>query len=136
MNPPAFVANKWAWVYNTAATICQGAREDTDNQVLKAKLSLPWTGPFKILAVGPASAADTPDGRPLGSHLLYLELLSDMPGSDSRARVSVYRCKPCHSAHDIDDFPAHLPAALSKCVLHSLFRQENARLPASRPKML
>lgn len=42
-----------------------------------------------------------------------------MPGSDSRSRVSVYRCKPCHSAHDITDFPKHLPAAISKYVLHS-----------------
>ena len=42
-----------------------------------------------------------------------------MPGPESRARVSVYRCKPCHSAYDMDDFPAHLPAALSKYVLHS-----------------
>ena len=89
------------------------------DDAIKAKLSLPWTGPFQILAVGPAAVADTPDGRPLGSHLLYLELPSDMPGPKSRARVSVYRCKPCHSAHDIDDFPAHLPAALSKYVLHS-----------------
>ena len=119
ITPPAFVVGKWAWVYNTAATIRQGARKNTDDQVLKAKLSLPWTGPFQILAVGPADAADTPDGRPLGSHLLYLELPSDMPGPESRARVSVYRCKPCHSAYDIDDFPAHLPAALSKYVLHS-----------------
>lgn len=78
---------------------------------------------FKILAVGAAAAEDTPDGRPLGQHLLYLELPSDMPGSDSRARVSVYRCKPCHSAHDIDDFPKHLPAALSKYVLHSFGRK-------------
>ena len=119
VTPPSFVVGKWAWVYNTAATIRQGAQKDTDDQVLKAKLSLPWTGPFKILAVGPAAASGTPDGRPLGSHLLYLELPSDMPGADSRARVSVHRCKPCHSAHDIDDLPAHLPAALSKYVLHS-----------------
>lgn len=123
VQPPAFAKGKWAWVYNTAATIRQGTQKDTDGQVLKAKLSLPWTGPFQILAVGPAAAADTPDGRPLGSHLLYLDLPSDMPGSTSRARVSVYRCKPCHSAHDIDDLPAHLPAALSKYVLHSFGRK-------------
>ena len=48
-----------------------------------------------------------------------------MPGSDSRARVSLYRCKPCHSTQDIDDLPARLPAALSKYVLlvHSFGRK-------------
>ena len=104
-------------------TIRQEARNDTDEQVFQAKLSLPWTGSFKILAIGPAAAADTPDGRPSESHLLYLELPSDMLGSDSCARVSVYRCKPCHSAHDIYDFPVHLPVALSKYVLHSFGRK-------------
>ena len=58
ITPPAFVVGKWAWVYNTAATIRQGARKNTDDQVLKAKLSLPWTGPFQILAVGPADDAE------------------------------------------------------------------------------
>ena len=49
ITPPAFVVGKWVWVYNTAATTRQGACKDTDDQVLKAKLSLPWTGPFQIL---------------------------------------------------------------------------------------
>ena len=38
----------WAWVYNnTAATIGQGAKLDTDAKVLKAKLSLNCTAPLK-----------------------------------------------------------------------------------------
>ena len=40
-------------MYNTAATIRQGAKTDTDAKVPKAKLSLNWTGPYKVLAVGP-----------------------------------------------------------------------------------
>ena len=71
---PKYTAGGWVWIYNTAATICQGLRKGADNKVLKEKLSLNWTGPFKILAVGPSSAADTPDGRPLGDRLLYLDL--------------------------------------------------------------
>lgn len=64
-NLPAFKVGDWAWVYNTAATIRQGAKRNTDDLVLKVKLPLSWTGPFKIFAVGPAVGADTPDGRPL-----------------------------------------------------------------------
>ena len=30
----------WAWVYNTATTVRQGAKPDTDAQLFKAKLSL------------------------------------------------------------------------------------------------
>jgi len=61
---PPFTVGGWAWVYNSASTIRQGAKKDTDATVLKTKLSLNWNGPFKILAVGPAPASDTPDNHP------------------------------------------------------------------------
>ena len=48
---PEFAVGGWVWVYNTAATIRQGAKMDTDAKVLKAKLSLNWTAPYKVLAV-------------------------------------------------------------------------------------
>ena len=48
-----FAVGGWVWVYNTVATIRQGAKTDTDAKVLKAKLSLHWTGPYKVIAVGP-----------------------------------------------------------------------------------
>ena len=35
-----FAVGGWVWVYNTAATIRQGAKMDADAKVLKAKLSL------------------------------------------------------------------------------------------------
>ena len=95
-----FDVGGWAWVYNTLATIRQGAKPDTDAKVLKAKLSLNRTGPYKVLAVGPCSSADTPDGSPLGAKLLYLDLPSDMPGTDVRRRISVQRCKPCANPDD------------------------------------
>ena len=50
---PIFAVGGWVWVYNSAASIRQGAKADTDAKVLKAKLSLSWTGPCKVLAVGP-----------------------------------------------------------------------------------
>ena len=51
-----YVAGGWVWVYIPAAIIRQGQREGADNQVLQDKLSLNWTGPFKIVAVGPSPA--------------------------------------------------------------------------------
>ena len=88
---PKFDLGGWAWVYNTAATIHQGAKPDKDAKVLKAKISLNWTGPYKVLAVGPCCSADTPDGSPLGTKLLlYLDLPSDMPGS-ALMLTGVYR---------------------------------------------
>ena len=116
---PPFVTGGWAWVYNSASTIRQGAKKGTDAVVLKTKLSLNWAGPHKIIAVGPAPASDIPDGRPLHDKLLYLDLPSDMPGRDSNRRVSVDRCKPCQNPDDIDDMPIHLPANLTKYVLNS-----------------
>ena len=50
---PKFTVGGWVRVYNTAITIRQGAKTDTDAKVLKAKLSLNWTGPYKVLTVGP-----------------------------------------------------------------------------------
>ena len=69
-------------------TIRQELRKGADNKVFREKLSLNWTGPFKIIAVGPAPAADTPDGRPLGDKLLYLDLLSNLSGPAAEPRAT------------------------------------------------
>ena len=50
---PKFVVGGWAWVYNSTSTIRQGVKANTDAKVIKAKLALNWTGPYKVLAVGP-----------------------------------------------------------------------------------
>ena len=76
---PNFATGGWAWVYNFASTIRQGVKANTDVKVLKAKLALNWTGLYKILAVGLCSTAETPDGSPLGSNLLYLDSLPTCP---------------------------------------------------------
>ena len=116
---PKYTAGGWVWVYNTAATIRQGLRKGADNKVLKEKISLNWTGPFKIIAVGPSSAAGTPDERPLGDNLLYLELPSNISGPATKPRVTVARCKPCANPYDADDIPRHLPVGLTQYVLHA-----------------
>ena len=111
------------WVYNTAATIRQGTKTDTDAKVLKAKLSLNWTGPCEVLAVGPCTPPDIPDGSPLGAKLPYLDLPSDMPGADARRRVSVQRCKPCANPHDHGDMPKYLSARLTQYVLNNFSKK-------------
>ena len=50
---PNFAVGGWAWVYNFASTIRQGVKANIDAKVLNAKLALDWTGPYKVLAVGP-----------------------------------------------------------------------------------
>ena len=96
-------------MYNSASTIRQGEKANTDAKVPKAKLALNWTGPYKVLTVGLCSSADTPDGSPLGDNL-YLDLPSDLPGSHARRRVAIERCKPCANPHDSSDMPKYLPA--------------------------
>ena len=117
-----FATGGWAWVYNPAPTIRQGVKANTDAKVLKAKLAINWTGLYKILAVGPVSAAETPDGSPLVSNLLHLDLPSDLPDSDARRRVATERCKPCANSHDSGDMPKQLPVGLTQYALNNFFK--------------
>ena len=116
---PPFTIGGWAWIYNSAATIRQGAKKGTRATVLKTKLSFNWTDLFKILAVRPAPASAIPDGLPLHDKLLYFDLLSDMPRRDPKHCVSFLRFKPYRNPDGIHDLPKHLPADLTKYVLNS-----------------
>ena len=111
---PNFEVDNWVWIYNPQATVGQGASED--NSHLVTKLSINWTGSYKILVMGPGLG---PDGRPVADKTLYLDLPADMPGKDKKKRVSVDRCKMCHNPSDDSDIRKYLPAGLSKYVLHS-----------------
>ena len=99
LDRPKYVAGGWVWVFNTAATTRQGLPKGADNKVLKEKLSLNWTGPFTIIAVGPSPAHNQLDGRPLGDKLQYLDLPSNMSGPAAKPRITVVRCKSC--ANDV-----------------------------------
>ena len=98
----------------------QRGKDEDGEHALKSKLSLNWTGPFKILHVGPCDSA--PDGKPVGDMLLYLELPTGMRGMSAKRRVSMMRCKPCLNPHDVDDRPRHLPAGFTEYVLASVPR--------------
>ena len=93
-------------------------KANTNAEVLKAKLALNWTNPYKVLAIDPCSATETPDGSPLGRNLLYLDLPSDLPGSDVRRRVVIERFKPCANPHDSGEMPKYLPTGLTQYVLN------------------
>ena len=105
-------------MYNSASAIRQGVKANTDAKVPKAKLALIWTGPYKVLAVGPCSSADTQDGSSLGDNL-HFDLPSDLRGSDARRRVAIETCKPCANPHDGNDMPNYLPAGLTQYLLNN-----------------
>ena len=114
-----FAVGGWAWVYNSASTIRQGVKANTDANVLKTKLARNRTGPYKVLAIGPCFSADTTDGSPLGDNLLYLDIPSELPGSNARRRVAIKRCKPCGNPHDSNDRPKYLQVGLTQYVLNN-----------------
>ena len=120
---PNFTVGGWAWVYNSASTTRQGVKANTDAKVFNAKLALGWTGQYNVLAVGPCSAAETPDGSPLGSNLLYLDIPFDLHGSDARRRVAIERCKPCANPHYSGDMHKYLPAGLTEYVLNNFSKK-------------
>ena len=114
---PKLAVGGWSWVYSSASTIRQGVKANTDAKVPKAKIALNWTGPYKVPAVGPCSSTETPDGPPLGDNLIYVDLPSDLPGSDDRRRVGIERCKPYANSHGSSDMPKYIPAGLTQYVL-------------------
>ena len=107
-----------AWVYNSASTIRQGVKANTDAKV-HTRANSRSTG----LAVGPCSAAETPDVSPPGSNLLYLDFPSDPTGSDVRRRVANERCNPCSNPHDSEDMPKYLPAGLRQDVINIVLKK-------------
>ena len=115
---PNFEAGQWVRVYDDKSSASGG-----DKLVLKApvdgstrmsfalasKLAHCWTGPYKVLLVGPGKA---PDCDLFGRNLFLL----DMSHEDSRrinVRVSVHRCKICYNPHERERRPQLLPWAMS-----------------------
>ena len=123
----------WAWVYNSDSTIRQGVKANMDTKVVKAKHALNWTDPYKVLAVGPCSTAETRDGPPLGDNLLYLDLPSNLPGSDAFRCVAIERCKPWANPHDSSDMPKYLPEGLTQYVLNNCSRKSPPQDDVSAP---
>lgn len=113
---PHYEPGMWVWCYDAQHTIRTGGVDKaTDKKAasnrIKAKLASLWTGPFKILAVGPCRFEE----KEIGAKLLYLDMPFD---NKTNPRVSVLRCKRCHCPHAPDDVPEFLPWQLSSYVLH------------------
>ena len=108
-----FAVGGWVWVHNTATTIRQGREDGHGRQGPQGQALAQLNGPYKVLTVGLCTPLTTPDGTLLGVRLLYLDLLSDMPGADAHRRVSLQRCKPCANPHDHGDMPKYLPPGLT-----------------------
>lgn len=110
---PVWKIVDWIWVHNHGATVQQGVNAQTNSQVLKANLSLNWTGPRNILVVGPSTT--TLDKFPVADN----DLPSHMPGHDSKCRISAARCKPCANPHHLSDMPCYLPVGVTQYVFNS-----------------
>ena len=102
---PNIAVDGWTWVYNCASTIRQGVQANTDAKVLEAKLAFKRTGPYNILAVGPCSAAETPDGLPLGSTPLFRP--SFRPARFGRSSACLWRLNAAR--------PARTPTTAGTC---------------------
>lgn len=119
-----FEAGNWVWIYDDKSTITGGGKHvlkkqdggsDRKSFAMVSKLALCWTGPYKILCVGPGK---TRDGRVVGAKLVLLEVRKDEPGREINARVSVHRCKRCYNPHEGPQKPRFLPWAMSNYVLN------------------
>lgn len=98
---PKYDNGDWVWVDDKTTTTGGGShvlKEKEAGQNKKsfafiAKLSLCWTGHFKILLVGPGTTNNA--GRKVRANLLLVEVQKDHPGKQINARVSIHRCKKC-----------------------------------------
>ena len=114
-------------MYKSASTIRQGVKANTDAEVLEAKLVLNWTGPCKILAVGPCGATETPDRSPLEDNLHHLDHLSGLLSLNARRHVPIERFQPCANPCDSADKLQYLEAELKQYVLNTLPRSSVSR---------
>ena len=124
-NKTRFETGDWVWVYNDHSTITGGEKhvikpaEGSSNVkafALVSKLANCWTGPYKVLLIGPDKMTD---GREVGLKLLLLDIKADEPGHRGiNARVSVHRCKKCFDPHGEETAPRFLPWAMSNYVLN------------------
>lgn len=74
-----------------------------------------WTGPSKVLLVGPSSSAA--DGYPVGDEVVYLEWPVRPSRSTLIPRESGMTCKLCANPHDDSDRPVHLSVGLTAYLL-------------------
>ena len=77
---PKFAVGGWAWVYNSASTIRQGVKANSDAKVLKAKLALNWAAFTKSWLLVPAPLPRPRTARHLGTTSSIWTSLPNCPG--------------------------------------------------------
>ena len=119
---PKFAVGAWVWAYNAAATTRQGAKTDSDAKVLKAKLSLNWTGPCKVLAVGPVPPL-APQTAPFCALSSYTWIY--LPICPARMRTCAFRCNTASPVPTPRPWrlAEYLPAGLTQHVLNTLSKK-------------
>ena len=75
---PVYEVGQWVWVYDVqhtlpTATGQKSLHKEAIEERSKAKSVNKWTGPFKILGVGPCKV----ERKVVGSKLLYLDMPHD-----------------------------------------------------------
>lgn len=122
---PKVEAGDWVWLYHDQSAVTGGGKHvlrtpavgtgGRKSQALVSKLAYCWTGPYKVILVGPGTAAD---GRMVGPKLLLIDVKKNEPVKNITERVSVLRVKKCFNPHDKALKPKFLPWAMSNYVLN------------------
>lgn len=90
---------------------------------LLGKLAHCWTGPYKVLVVGPGElevgqGQSVPIIEKVGPKLLLLDIKKEEPGGGITQRTSVSRCKKCYNLHEGQKKPRSLPWNMSEYILN------------------
>lgn len=131
-NKPHIEAGDWVLVYDAKSTVAgggqhvlkpQGDFSRRNSYSLLSKLAHCWTGPYKVLVVGPGQLEvgqeqSGPIIEKVGPKLLLLDIKKDEPGGGITQRVSVSRCKKCYNPHEGQKKPRFLPWNMSKYILN------------------
>lgn len=120
-----FEVGDWVLVYDDKSTISGGGEHVLKSPLehnrggksfaLIGKLAHCWTGPYKVLYVGPGKPQNEQE---VGPKILLLDISKDEPGKGINKRVSVHRCKKCYNAYGKRDKSRFLPWGLSAYVLN------------------
>ena len=104
-------------MYNTAVTIRQGTKTDTDVKDPRSSARSTGQAPTRSSQLAPVPPL-TPRTAPLWALSSYILIYPPTcPNTDARRRVSMQRCKPCANPHDHCDMPKYLPEELTQYVL-------------------
>ena len=122
---PPYPVGGWVWVYNSAATINQGAKKGTNATVLKPKLPSTGSDCSRVSPWVPCWPPTFPTTDPSTTNSSTSAYLPTYRDGTPKRRVSVECCKTYRSPDDTSDMPKYLPSDLTQYVLNSF----SAKIP-------